>query len=343
MKQHLNTLFVTTQGAYLRKDGEAVAVRIDRKIRLRVPLNNLGSIVCFGRISCSPFLLGACAQRGIGVSLLTENGRFLAAVNGFTPGNVLLRREQYRRADDLQRSAEIARSCVVGKLANYRTALRRAARERDQQETRDALTRAANRIDMALKTLDPQVGLDAVRGVEGESSSTYFGAFNHLITSQQTEFRFTTRSRRPPLDPINAMLSFLYTVLAHDTRSACESAGLDAAVGFLHRDRPGRPSLALDLMEELRPVLADRVVLSLINRQQVKPSGFTTEPTGGVRMDDATRKTVISTYQKRKQEPITHTFLGEKMSLGLVVHIQARLLARHLRGDLDAYPPFVWK
>ncbi len=343
MKQHLNTLFVTTQGAYLRKDGEAVAVRIDGKIRLRVPLNNLGSIACFGSITCSPYLLGACAQRGIGVSLLTENGRFLAAVNGFTPGNVLLRREQYRRADDLLRSADIARSCVIGKLANYRTTLRRAARERDQQETRDALTRAANRIDMTLRTLEAQVGLDAVRGVEGESSSTYFSAFNHLITSQKTEFRFTNRSRRPPLDPINAMLSFLYTVLAHDARSACEAAGLDAAVGFLHRDRPGRPSLALDLMEELRPVLADRVVLTLINRQQVKPSGFTTEPTGGVRMDDATRKTVISTYQKRKQEQITHTFLGEKMTLGLVVHIQARLLARHLRGDLDAYPPFVWK
>lgn len=343
MKQHLNTLFVTTQGAYLRKDGEAVAVRIEGKVRLRVPLNNLGSIACFGRVACSPYLLGACAQRGIGVSLLTENGRFLAAVNGFTPGNVLLRREQYRRADDLQRSAEIARSCVVGKLANYRTTLRRAARERDQQEPRDALTRAANRIDMTLKTLQPQVGLDAVRGVEGESSSTYFSAFNYLITSQQNDFRFATRSRRPPLDPVNAMLSFLYTVLAHDARSACEAAGLDAAVGFLHRDRPGRPSLALDLMEELRPVLADRVVLSLINRQQVKSAGFTTEPTGGVRMDDATRKTVISTYQKRKQEQITHTFLGEKMTLGLVVHIQARLLARHLRGDLDAYPPFVWK
>jgi len=343
MKQHLNTLFVTTQGAYLRKDGEAVAVRIEGKIRLRVPLNNLGSIVCFGRVACSPYLLGACAQRGIGVSLLTERGRFLAAVNGFTPGNVLLRREQYRRADDLQRSADIARSCVIGKLANYRTTLRRAARERDKPETRDALTRAANRIDMALRTLKPKVELNAVRGVEGESSSSYFSAFNHLISSQQNEFRFTTRSRRPPLDPVNAMLSFLYTVLAHDARSACEATGLDAAVGFLHRDRPGRPSLALDLIEELRPVLADRVVLSLINRQQVKPSGFTTELTGGVRMDDATRKTVISTYQKRKQEQITHAFLGEKITLGLVVHIQARLLARHLRGDLDAYPPFVWK
>jgi CRISPR-associated protein Cas1 len=389
MKQHLNTLFVTTQGAYLRKDGEAVAVRIAKKDQLRVPLNNLGSIACFGRVACSPPLLGACAERGIGVTFLTEQGRFLAAVNGFTPGNVLLRRTQYRRSDDPTASAHIARACIIGKLANYRTVLRRAAREHPSPESAQVLTHAADRLDNTLQGLgrnsgsetgtgspqddrDPspcnrqggsenRIGseqnvphlsqfpefrsaeLDALRGVEGEASALYFNVFDHLITAQKDVFRFTLRSRRPPLDPVNALLSFLYSVLSNDARSACEAAGLDAAVGFLHRDRPGRPSLALDLMEELRPVLADRLVLSLINRQQVKASGFTIEPTGGVHMDDATRKTVIGAYQKRKQETILHPFLNEKLTLGLVVHLQARLLARHLRGDLDAYPPFAWK
>ena len=343
MKQHLNTLFVTTEGAYLRKDGEAVSVRIERKDQLRVPLNNLGSIVCFGRVSCSPALLGACAQRGIAVTFLSYYGRFLAAVNGFTPGNVLLRREQYRRADDLDASAQIARACIIGKLANYRTVLRRAARGHSLPDSAEKLTSAANRIDQTLKSLGEHRPLDTLRGIEGDASSTYFDVFDHLITANKQMFRFERRTRRPPLDPVNALLSFLYTILAHDVRSGCEASGLDAAVGFLHRDRPGRPSLALDLMEELRPIFADRLVLSLINRQQVKPSGFTTEPTGAVRMDDPTRKTVLATYQKRKQETITHPFLNEKMTLGLVPHIQARLLARHLRGDLDAYPPFAWK
>ena len=343
MKHHLNTLFVTTQGAYLFKHGEAVVVRIERQNRLRVPLNNLGSIACFGRVACSPPLLGACGQRGISVSFLTERGRFLAAVNGFTPGNVLLRREQYRRADSPEDSAQIARACVVGKLVNYRTVLRRAAREHVSEESAAALSRAANRIDHALHVIDRPTPLDVVRGMEGESSATYFEVFDHMIASQTDGFRFSKRSRRPPLDPVNAMLSFLYTMLALDARAACEAAGLDAAVGFLHRDRPGRPGLALDLMEELRPVLVDRLVLALINRQQVKASGFRMEPTGGVMMDDATRREVLGAYQKRKQETITHLFLGEKVTLGLVVHLQARLLARQLRGDLDGYPPFVWK
>lgn len=342
MKEHLNTLFITTQGAYLRKDGEAISVRVERKERLHVPMNNVGSIACFGRVTCSVPLLGACAERGITISYLTEQGRFVAAVQGFAPGNVLLRREQYRRADDTAASAEIARACVIGKLVNYRTVLRRAAREQDNDVV-TSLTRAADRLDHALQSLSKPANLDTVRGIEGEYSAVYFEVFDQLITAQKPNFHFTTRSRRPPLDPVNAMLSFLYSVLANDVRSACEAAGLDAAVGFLHRDRPGRPSLALDLMEELRPVLGDRIVLSLINLQQVKPSGFTSEPTGAVLMDDATRKTVISAYVKRKQETITHPYLGEKMTLGLVAHIQARLLARHLRGDLDAYPPFAWK
>ena len=343
MKKHLNTLFVLTQGAYLKKEGQAIVVRIEKLDRLRLPMINIAAMVCFGRVSCSPYLLGACAKRGIAISFMTEHGRFLAAVNGFTPGNVLLRREQYRRADSPEATATIARACIVGKLANYRTVLRRANRDQQKSESTDRIERMANRIDLKLKTLQSGLGLDQLRGVEGDATADYFAVFNELITSQKEWFSFTSRSRRPPLDPVNAMLSFLYSMLTNDMRSACESVGLDAAVGFLHRDRPGRPGLALDLMEELRPVLVDRVVLSVINRQQVNVAGFIKEPGGGIRMDDATRKELVGADQKRKSEEITHPFLQEKMTLGLVPLIQARLMARFLRGDSDAYPPFNWK
>ncbi len=343
MKQHLNTLFVTTQGAYLRKQGDAIVVRVEKKDVFRVPMINVGAIVTFGRVSASPFLLGAGAEKGISISMMTERGRFLASVNGFTRGNVLLRREQYRRSDDQASASEIARACVIGKINNYRTVLRRAAREPVDESTQKTLTVAATRMKGTLQRLQNPAELDTIRGIEGEASRVYFSVFNQLIRRDDDAFAFTTRSRRPPLDRINALLSFLYAILANDLRSACEAAGLDAAVGFLHRDRPGRPGLALDLMEELRPVIADRVALSLINRRQVKASGFDVQPTGGVRMDDKTRKTVLTEYQKRKQETIRHPFLDEKMSLGLVPHIQARLLARYLRNDLDAYPPFAWR
>ena len=343
MKHHLNTLFVMTQGAYLKKDGDTIVVRVEKKDRLRLPMINVGSIVCMGRISCSPQLLGACAQNGIAVTFMTIYGRFLAAVNGFTPGNVLLRREQYRRADDPAATAAIARACIIGKLANFRTVLRRAVRDQAESEATARLDKIATRIDMRLRTLQDDQDVDQLRGIEGDASADYFEVFNDLITSQKEHFIFTKRTRRPPLDNVNAMLSFLYSMLTNDLRSACESVGLDAAVGFLHRDRPGRPGLALDLMEELRPVLVDRVVVSLINRQQVKPNGFVEEPGGGIRMDEATRKVIVVAYQKRKQEEITHPFLQEKMTLGLVPLIQARLLARFLRDDSDAYPPFAWR
>ena len=368
MKHHLNTLFVQTQGAYLRKDGEAVAVRIDGKTALRVPLHQLDGIATFGRVSASPFLLGACAKAGVSFSMLTEHGRFLAAVNGFTPGNVLLRREQYRRADDPGASLHIARPVVAAKIANLRTVLLRAGRDHAPGSTpaptggavndapapemgalsstgRPATTpaRAAARMADDARLAMNATDLDQLRGIEGESSASYFRAFDALIVADRPAFTFTQRSRRPPLDPVNALLSFLYTLLAHDYRSACESAGLDAAVGFLHRDRPGRPSLALDLMEALRPVLADRLALSLINRRQVKSSGFITTDSGGIHMNDATRKTVLVAYQQRKQDELLHPFVNEKMQLGLVPHIQARLLARHLRGDHDLYPEFIWR
>jgi CRISPR-associated protein Cas1 len=343
MKTHLNTLFVMTQGAYVRKDSDTIVIRIEKKDRMRLPMINVAAIVCMGQVSCSPQLLGACARKGIAISFMTVNGRFLAAVNGFTPGNVLLRREQYRRADDPKAAAAIARACIIGKLSNYRTVLRRAVRDQAESESTIRLEKIANRIDMRLRTLQADLSIDQLRGVEGDASADYFEVFNDLITSQKNDFVFTTRTRRPPLDNINAMLSFMYSMLANDLRSACESAGLDAAVGFLHRDRSGRPGLALDLMEELRAVFVDRVVLSLINRQQIKPAGFIAEPGGGICMDESTRKELVSAYQKRKQEEITHPFLREKMTLGLVPLIQARLMARFLRGDADAYPPFSWK
>lgn len=343
MKRHLNTLFVATQGAYLAKEGEAVVVRVEKATTLRVPLHTLGGIVCFGNVTCSPFLMGLCGERGVAISFLTENGRFLARVHGYTPGNVLLRREQYRRADDPAGSAGIARAVVIGKIANARTVLLRAGRDHPGNGPPGELRDAAAALDRCISSAERTDSLDALRGVEGEAANWYFGAFDSLVTAQKDAFVFRGRSRRPPLDPFNALLSFLYAMLAHDARAACEAAGLDPAVGFLHRDRPGRPGLALDLMEELRPVLADRLALSLINRRQVQAAGFRTGPSGGVQMDDDTRKGVLVAYQKRKQEEIRHPFLGEATTLGLVVHLQARLLARHLRGDLDGYPPFLWR
>jgi CRISPR-associated protein Cas1 len=343
MRHHLNTLFVTTQGAYLAKDGNAVEVKVERECRLRLPLINLGGIVCFGQVSASPALMAMCASSGVAVTFLTEHGRFLARVSGFTPGNVLLRREQYRRADNADGTLAIARNIIAAKIANARTVLLRATRDYPSASGRTELETAAGRMGGDIQRARQSGNLDHARGVEGDSASTYFGVFNELLTVQRESFQFTARSRRPPLDPVNALLSFLYAMLGHDGRSACEASGLDPAVGFLHRDRPGRPGLALDLMEELRPILADRLAVSLINRQQVRVDGFRTTDAGGVEMDDATRKVVLTAYQERKQEVLTHPFLGEKTTLGLVIHLQARLLARHLRGELDAYPPFIWK
>lgn len=343
MKQHLNTLFVTTDGAYLAKDGQSVVVRHEKETRLRVPLHNLDGVVCFGRVGLSPALMGACAEAGVSISLLTEYGRFRAAVVGFSPGNVLLRREQYRVADDEAKSCQVARSVVAAKIANARSVLMRAVRDgTSPAETcpfADPIQKMAGHLEMVRYC----ESLAEVRGVEGESARSYFSVFDHLLTAGKPDFSFAGRVRRPPTDPVNALLSFLYTILTHDARSACESVGLDAAVGFLHRDRPGRPSLALDLIEEFRPFLVDRLVLSLINRRQVAASGFKKTESGAVEMDDKTRKQVLTAYQKRKQDTITHPFLNEKTTVGLLVHLQARLLARHLRGDLDAYPPFIWR
>ncbi len=343
MKRLLNTLYVTTQGAYLSREGETVLIRVGDDVKLQLPIHTLDGIICFGQISCSPPLMGLCAERNVTVSFLNEQGRFLARVQGPVSGNVLLRREQYRRADSETQAATIASWIVAAKLANARTVLLRDARERPGSHGGAALNEAAKRMALLLENLRDSAPLDSIRGWEGDGARAYFGVFDHLIISQKGEFYFHERSRRPPLDNMNALLSFIYTLLLHDVRSALEGVGLDPAVGFLHRDRPGRPGLALDMMEEFRPFLADRLALSLVNRQQVKGKGFAKTETGAVRMDDETRKEVLVAYQKRKQEEIQHPFLNERIAIGLLPHAQALLLARYLRGDIDAYPPYLWK
>jgi CRISPR-associated protein Cas1 len=343
MKKHLNTLFVTTQGAYLAKEGECVLVRVEREDRLRLPVHTLDGIVCFGNVTCSPFLMGFCAERDVTVSFLSEYGRFLARVQGPVSGNVLLRRTQYRYADDQRQTAAISRSFVAGKIYNSRMVLQRALRDHPEKVEEPVLRSAIDRMAAILDHLQQDLPLDRVRGFEGEAAQIYFEVFDQLITSQKVDFFFRQRNRRPPLDRVNCLLSFLYTLLMHDVRSALESVGLDPAVGFLHRDRPGRPSLALDLMEEFRPFFADRLALSLVNLGQVKAKGFEIRESGAVLMDDETRKTVLIAYQKRKQDEIVHPFLQEKMQVGLLFYAQALLLARFLRGDLDGYPPFLYK
>ena len=343
MKKHLNTLFVTTQGAYLNKEGETVVVSIEGKKRLQLPIHTLDGIVCFGNVMCSPFLMGLCAERDVAISFLTSYGRFLARVQGPVSGNVLLRREQYRQADRLEVSAQIAYAVITGKLANTRTVLQRAIRDHGDKVDAHGINAASVHISALLKSIRPDMKLDSIRGLEGDGARTYFGVFDHLIVSKRKGFEFKGRNRRPPLDPVNCLLSFFYTLLLHDVRSALESVGLDSAVGFLHRDRPGRPGLALDMMEEFRPVIADRMVLSLINRGQVSQKDFSIQETGAVLMSDDLRKTVLTAYQKRKQDEILQPFLNEKVNIGLLFYTQALLFARYLRGDLDAYPPFVWR
>ena len=343
MKKLLNTLFVTTQGAYLSKEGETVVVSVERETRLQVPLHTLNGIICFGNVSMSPFLMGACAENNIGVGFLTEYGRFLARVHGKTNGNVLLRREQYRRADDLGFCADIARNIIAGKVCNARTVLQRSLRDHSDKINVSDIEIAVRRLGTNIDGIGNVRELDLLRGVEGDSARVYFNVFDHLIVAQKDDFKFEDRNRRPPVDNVNCLLSFIYNILMHDVRSALESVGLDSYVGFLHRDRPGRASLALDIMEEFRPFFADRMVLSLINRSQVTAKGFKRSETGAVLMSDDTRKELLVAYQKRKQEEMFHPYLKENVQIGMLFHIQALLLARFLRGDIDGYPVFFWR
>ena len=344
MRKLLNTVYVTTEGASLRKDGENLVAEVEGAERARVPFHMLGALVVFGATYISPALIGACASAGITVTLLDRVGRFQARVDGPVAGNVLLRRAQYRASEEPE---DIVRGIVMAKVANQRAVLRRAMRDYGSEleppqagrlsDVTDRLARIVRRVNLA------GLDLETLRGAEGEAANLYFSAFDLLIRSPDAALRFKGRSRRPPLDPINALLSFLYTLLTHDCRSAAESVGLDPAVGFLHRDRPGRPSLALDLMEELRPAQADRLALSLINRRQLQASDFEQRDGGAVWLTDAGRKTVLAAWQERKKQERRHPFLDETAPLGLVPFLQAQLLARHLRGDLDAYPPWFWK
>ena len=339
MKRCLNTLYVSTQGSYLSKDGECVRVQTDGKDVARIPIHIIKSLVCFGNVMCSPFLLGHCADNGVTVSFLTENGAFLAAVNGRTTGNILLRRQQYRLADDPAASAGLAKSFVAGKIVNCRTILRRSAREREDDGS--VLAAATDRLGRCLEAVSNRPDLETVRGSEGEAAAIYFGVFDRMIGVERDAFRFKGRNRRPPLDPMNCLLSFLYTLLVNDVRSALETVGLDPAAGFLHRDRPGRPSLALDMMEEFRPYVVDRLALTLVNRGQVAGDDFTEHPGGAVTLGESARKNILVAWQERKKDEVRHPFIDEQMPVGLLWHIQARLLARHVRGELDAYPPFI--
>lgn len=343
MKKYLNTLFITTQGAYLNKEGETVVVSVEKEAKLQIPVHTLSGIVCFGQVSMSPFLMGFCAENNVAVSFLTEYGRFLASVRGKVCGNVLLRREQYRMADNEKTSVFMAKAFLAGKFNNSRSVLSRGLRDHTDKIDATAVGSAASRLAYAIGQLERDYKLDELRGLEGDSAHGYFGVFDHLIVAQKEDFRFDERNRRPPLDKVNCLLSFLYTLLMHDVRSALETVGLDPYVGFLHRDRPGRAGLALDMMEEFRSFLADRLALSLINREQVNIKGFKQSASGAVLMDDNTRKTLLVAYQKRKQEEIEHPFIKEVVPVGLLFYIQALLLARCIRGDLQGYPPFLWR
>ncbi len=343
MRKLLNTLYVTTPGSYLSKDGENIVIKVENIERFRVPVHNIEGIVCFSYLGISPSLMAMCAERNIGMSFLSGNGYFLGRVTGPVSGNVLLRRQQYRMADDSEISNNISKIIIAGKIANSKTVLQRALRDHAEAMNKDAFDKAifklANKQKQALKCNDNGV----LRGIEGEAAMTYFSVFNQLILTQKTGFYFDGRNRRPPMDNVNAMLSFVYVLLMHEVRSAIESVGLDPCVGFLHTDRPGRQSLALDLMEEFRPYLADRFVLSLINRKQVYAKDFISREAGGILMNDAARKEILTAWQKRKQEEVMHPFLETKVQIGLLPYCQALLLARYVRGDIDAYPIFISK
>jgi CRISPR-associated protein Cas1 len=343
MRTHQNTLYVQTQGAYVGRDHETVRVKVDGQVRLTVPLHHLEGIVCFGRVSVSPGLVAVCGERPLHICYLSEHGRFLARVVPATSGNVLLRRQQYRLADQPESCLRVARPMVAAKIQNSRTLLLRGAREADQPAAAEELRRAAAKLACALETLAQSQSLDAARGCEGDAARNYFAAFNALIRQQGETFAMGERSRRPPLDPLNALLSFLYALLTNEMAGALEAVGLDPAVGFLHTDRPGRLSLALDLVEEFRALLADRLALALINLRQVRGDGFKTQPGGAVVMDDKTRRAVLTALTQRKREEVLHPLLNERVPIGLLPHIQARLLARHLRGDLEDYPALVLK
>lgn len=343
MKQLLNTLHVMSESAYLTLDGENVVAKKEGREAGRIPLHTLQSVISFSYMGASPALLGACAERGIGCSFFTPRGKFLARVQGPAQGNVLLRRTQYRWSDDEAASIAVARNFILGKVFNSRWVLERALRDHALRIDADSVRSASSTLKGSIAKVKECCDMDSLRGFEGDAAAAYFGVFDELILRDKEMFHFASRKRRPPTDPVNAMLSLFYTVLSSDCASALEGVGLDPYVGFMHGDRPGRQSLALDLMEELRPVVVDRFVATAINNRIVDSDCFERRESGEVRLKDEGRKALFAAWQNKKKETVSHPFLKEKIPWGLVPHVQALLLARCIRGDLDGYPPFFWK
>lgn len=342
MRKLLNVLYVTSPDAYLSLEGETIVIKRDNQSAVHLPLHNIENILCFGYTGASPALMAACTERNIGIVFLSPHGRFLARVIGRTKGNVLLRKRQYLLSEEKEASVQLASSFLIGKIYNSRKVIERATRDHALVVDVGELNEASVSLKVLMRSLKDCQNINDLMGFEGSAARVYFSVFNHLILHQKQSFFFTERSRRPPLDNLNAILSFFYTILASEVSSALESVGLDPYVGFLHQDRPGRPSLALDLMEELRPIYADRLALTLINRKQINADGFIQKESGGIIMDDATKKIVLTAWQEKKKEEIMHPFLREKIEFGLIPYVQALLLARYIRGDLDAYPPYFW-
>lgn len=343
MEVQLNTLFVVTRKATVCKDHLTLRVVVDKQTKLTVPIHQLDGVAVFGGIHVTPSAMQLCLENCVAVSYLTESGRLLGRVDVPGSGNVLLRREQYRTADDESRRCAIAKAFVAGKIQNTRNLLLRSARESSSEEDKKELNSAINALGDGLPKLGNATDTDSVRGYEGDAARNYFGVFPHLVRQNRESFAPNGRTRRPPLDRMNAVLSFLYGLLRHDCAAALQSVGLDPSVGFLHVDRPGRPGLALDLMEEFRPLIADRVALTLVNRQQLAVDGFTIREGGGVEMSETTRRTIIGEYQKRKKDEVTHPTLEQKCPVGRLWFLQARILARVLRGDLPTYVPCILK
>jgi len=338
MKKLLNTLYITKQESYLHKERETIVIKNGKDKLGQFPAINIANILCFGQISVSPFLMGYCGEQNIGLAFYTQYGKFLARVQGKQAGNVLLRRVQYRWADDEEKSVSIARLMVAAKISNGRSVLMREMRNHGKST---ALDSAVAKLEVSLRRVQHAQSLGELMGIEGDAAATYFGVFNELLRG--SGFAFGGRVRRPPTDPINALLSYVYTLITHECSSALQGVGLDPYVGFLHQDRPGRQSLALDLLEEFRAPWADRFVLTLINRKQLKIKDFTTEASGAVRLKDDARKTLLIAWQERKQVEIMHPYLEEQVPIGLLPHCQAMLLARHIRGDTEYYPPYLVK
>lgn len=340
MRHLLNTLYITNPNAYVSRDGENVVIKVDNVEVMRRPIHILEGIVCFNYVGISPKLMSLCVDNNIQVVFLNEYGKFMARITGGVKGNVLLRRTQYRYADDISKSFEASRNFIIGKIVNCRTVINRAIRDHGVSVDIDQLRGALEKLSTAVENVKAASNTDELRGIEGDAARTYFSIFNNLILQQKDEFYFTERSRRPPMDNINAMLSYAYTLLTYEMESALETVGLDPYVGFMHTDRPGRVSLALDMIEELRPYIAERFVISLINRKQVSGKGFIVKESGGIIMDKDTKSTFLTAWQKRKQEEITHPFINEKIEIGLLPYVQAMLMARFLRNDINNYPPF---